>query len=148
MPKIFELLGYPVNDNSSEVVESRKKAYCPFISDMCDGGGNRFMSDIDLREHDELKDLFPGLSRIPSGVCSIQISDNTAPWIICPRRLLYMGKKANTTVLKGETQTQLLENAAFQRVLRLEYGLRQKSNIPMIPKMMIHRRLTILLTMF
>lgn len=115
MPKIFELLGYPVSDNSSEVVESRKKVYCPFISDMCDGGGNRFMSDIDLREHDELKDLFPSLSRIPSGVCSIQISDNTAPWIICPRRLLYMGKKANTTVLKGETQTRLIEKCGFSK---------------------------------
>lgn len=115
MPKIFELLGYPVNDNSPEVVASRKRAFCPFISDMCDGGGNRFMSDIDLREHDELKELFPGLSRVPSGVCSIQISDDTAPWIICPRRLLYMGRKASTTVLRGETQTRLLEKCGFQK---------------------------------
>lgn len=115
MPKIYELLGYPVNDNSPEVVESRKKAYCPFISDMCDGGGNRFMSDIDLREHDELKDWFPSLSRVPSGVCSIQISDDTAPWIICPRRLLYMGKKASATVIRGETQTRLLEKCGFPK---------------------------------
>ena len=62
MPKIYELLGYPVDDNSPAVIESRKQAYCPFISDLCDGGGNRFMSDIDLREHDELKELFPGLT--------------------------------------------------------------------------------------
>ena len=115
MPKIYELLGYPVNDNSPDVVESRKRAYCPFISDMCDGGGNRYMSDIDLREHDELKALFPGLTRVPSGVCSIQISDDTAPWIICPRRLLYMGRKANPTVLRGETQTRLLEKCGFPK---------------------------------
>lgn len=115
MPKIYELLGYPVNDNSPDVVESRKRAYCPFISDMCDGGGNRFMSDIDLREHNELKALFPGLTRVPSGVCSIQISDDTAPWIICPRRLLYMGRKANPTVLRGETQTRLLERCGFPK---------------------------------
>ena len=115
MPKIYELLGYPVNDNSPDVVESRKRAYCPFISNMCDGGGNRFMSDIDLREHDELKALFPGLTRVPSGVCSIQISDDTAPWIICPRRLLYMGRKANPTVLRGETQTRLLEKCGFSK---------------------------------
>ena len=113
MPKIYELLGYPINDNSPDVVESRKRAFCPFISDMCDGGGNRFMSDIDLCEHDELKALFPGLTHIPSGVCSIQISDDTAPWIICPRRLLYMGRKANTVILKGETQTRLLEKCGF-----------------------------------
>lgn len=115
MPKIYELLGYPINDNSPEVAESRIKAYCPFISDMCDGGGNRFMSDIDLREHDELKELFPGLSRVPSGVCSIQISDDTAPWIICPRRLLYMGRKANSAILRGETQTRLLEKCGFAK---------------------------------
>lgn len=115
MPKIYELLGYPINDNSPDVVESRKRAYCPFISDMCDGGGNRFMSDIDLREHDELKALFPGLTRVPSGVCSIQISDDTEPWIICPRRLLYMGRKANPAVLRGETQTRLLEKCGFPK---------------------------------
>ena len=113
MPKIYELLGYPVTDNSPAVVESRKRAYCPFISDTCDGGGNRYMSDIDLREHDELKEMFPGLNRIPSGVCSIQVSDNTSPWIICPRRLLYMGKKANDEILRGETQTRLLEKCGF-----------------------------------
>lgn len=113
MPKIYELLGYPISDNSFEVIESRKKAYCPFISDVCDGGGNRFMSDIDLREHEELKKLFPGLSRIPSGICSIQVSDDTEPWIICPRRLLYMGKKANANVLRGEKQIRLLEKCGF-----------------------------------
>ena len=113
MPKIYELLGYPVEDNSPSVVESRKRAYCPFISDMCDGGGNRFMSDIDLREHEELKQKFPGLNRVPSGVCSIQISEDSSPWIICPRRLLYMGKKANENVLRGETQTRLLEKCNF-----------------------------------
>ena len=32
MSKIYELLGYPVEDDSPSVVESRKKAYCPFIS--------------------------------------------------------------------------------------------------------------------
>lgn len=71
MPKIYELLGYPITDQSPDVVESRRRAYCPFISDMCDGGGNRFMSDIDLHEHPELKELFPNLTRVPSGVCSI-----------------------------------------------------------------------------
>ena len=31
MTKIYELLGYPVDDNSSAVVESRKQAYCPLF---------------------------------------------------------------------------------------------------------------------
>ena len=113
MPKIYELLGYPVSDNSPAVVESRKKAFCPFIADKCDGGGNRYMSDIDLKDHPELEKLFPGMSCIPSGVCSVQITDKQAPWIICPRRLLYMGKKATNEVLNGTTQTKLLEKCSF-----------------------------------
>lgn len=105
MPKIYELLGYPVSDTSIPVQESRKRAFCPFVSDTCDGGGNRYMSEIDLRGHSELRELFPGMDRVPSGVCSIQVSENTAPWIICPRRLLYMGKKAGDDILRGSAQT-------------------------------------------
>jgi len=113
MPKIYELLGYPVSDDSQTVVESRKSAFCPFISDKCDGGGNRYMSDIDLTGHAELAKLFPRMSRVPSGVCSIQLMDGQSPWIICPRRLLYMGRKAKDEALRGTTQTKLLEKCAF-----------------------------------
>ncbi|MBQ7690115.1 MAG: hypothetical protein IJT30_02835 [Muribaculaceae bacterium] len=119
MPKIFELLGYPVSDNSSRIVETRKRAYCPFVSGMCDGGGNRYMSDIDLRFHPELKKMFPGLNRVPSGICSIQLSETSAPWIICPRRLLYMGEKANQDVLMGETQTRLIELCGFPKGIEI-----------------------------
>ena len=116
MPKIYELLGFPIEDQSPKVIELRQKAFCPFISDTCDGGGNRFMSAINLKKgHNELKKLFPNLDSIPSGVCSIQLSENSAPWIICPRRLLYMGKKANSNILKGETQTKLLEKSNFPK---------------------------------
>lgn len=115
MSKIYELLGYPAEDNSPSVVESRKKAYCPFISGMCDGGGNRYMSDINLQDHQDLKELFPGMNRVPSGVCSIQVSENLAPWIICPRRLLYMGEKANANILRGETQRKLLDKCGFAK---------------------------------
>jgi len=113
VPKIYELLGYQVCDVSSAVQDSRKRAYCPFISNTCDGGGNRYMSDIDLESHPELAKLFPGMDRVPSGVCSIQISEGQSPWIICPRRLLYMGRKASEAVLHGITQTKLLEKCAF-----------------------------------
>lgn len=119
MPKIYELLGYPISDNSPEITESRKRAFCPFISDTCDGGGNRYMSDINLKEHRELQELFPNMEHVPSGVCSIQISDKSSPWIICPRRLLYMGKKASAAVLHGETQSKLLEKCAFPKGISL-----------------------------
>lgn len=119
MPKIYELFGYPITDNSPEICESRRRAFCPFISDICDGGGNRHMSDIHLKEHRELQEFFPGMDYVPSGVCSIQISDGSSPWIICPRRLLYMGKKANDTVLHGEAQSRLLEKCPFSKGLDL-----------------------------
>lgn len=115
MPKIYELLGYPANDQSPAVVESRKNAYCPFISDKCDGGGNRYMSDIVLKDHPDLQAYFPNMDRIPSGVCSIQVKEEESPWIICPRRLLYMGRRANESVLKGTTQRILLEKCGFKR---------------------------------
>lgn len=34
-----------------------------------------------------------GASAVPSGVCSIQITPGSQPWIVCPRRLLVLGKK-------------------------------------------------------
>lgn len=113
MPKIYELLGYRISDTSPEVQASRSRAYCPFISDICDGGGNRYMSHINLADHRELSEKFPGLTRVPSGVCSIQVTDNSSPWIICPRRLLYMGRKANENILKGETQKKLYEKCGY-----------------------------------
>lgn len=119
MSKIYELLGYPAEDKSPSVLESRKKAYCPFISGICDGGGNRYMSDINLQDHQDLKELFPGMNRVPSGVCSIQVSEDMAPWIICPRRLLYMGEKADANILRGETQKKLLEKCGFSKGIEI-----------------------------
>lgn len=76
------------------------------------------MSEIDLRDHKELQTLFPGMKKIPSGVCSIQMNNESSPWIICPRRLLYMGSKANNEVLHGVTQKKLLSKCNYpQRTL-------------------------------
>lgn len=115
MPKIYELFGYPINDQSPSTIESRKNAYCPFISDVCDGGGNRFMSEIDLKSNKDLKNFFIKLNKVSSGICSIQLTDNSQPWIICPRRLFYMGKKANNNILKGFVQSKILEKSNFQK---------------------------------
>lgn len=92
MPRIFESFGYPVGDNSPEAKQCRKDATCPFMQTECDGGGNRYLSHIDLRSHPQLKDLFPRRTQIPSSVCSIEIQDGSPPWIVCPRRLMVLGK--------------------------------------------------------
>ena len=93
----------------------RQKAYCPFISHKCDGGGNLYMSVIKLKNHQELKNKFPEMDEVHPGVCSIQLSEGASPWIICPRRLLYMGDKAKYNVLHGKTQTRLLEVCGFSK---------------------------------
>ncbi len=119
MPKIFELLGYPITDQSAEVKESRARAFCPFMGSICDGGGNRYMSEINLAVHPELSSYFPGLPSVASGICSIQVKDGEPPWIICPRRLLYMGRKAPLEVLKGRVQKQLLDKCGFSKGRKL-----------------------------
>ena len=60
MPKIYELFGYPVTIKNPSVQESRKRAFCPFMSARCDGGGNRFQSEINLSEHPELQKFLFG----------------------------------------------------------------------------------------
>ena len=114
MSKIYELFGYPVTDNSSGVCESRARAFCPFMSATCDGGGNRFQSEINLFEHTELKKFFCSKEKVPSGICSIQLHDDSPPWIICPRRLFY--PKQN---LPSEVQKILLSQCNFPRDIQI-----------------------------
>lgn len=115
MPQVYELLGYPLSDKSERIEASRKKAFCPFMNAKCDGGGNRFMSEIHLKDHPELREYFLNMETVPSGICSIQLTPNTSPWIICPRRLLYMGNKASSKTLLGSTQKRLLSKCNFSK---------------------------------
>ena len=119
MSKIYELFGYPVTDKNPNVQESRKRAFCPFMSATCDGGGNRFQSEINLSAHPELKKFFCGMEKVSSGICSIRLRDDAPPWIICPRRLFYMGKNATPEIFHGETQTALLSKCNFPKGARI-----------------------------
>lgn len=94
MAKIFELLGYPLTDRGDEVEQSRRNALCPFMGQICDGGGNRPQSNIDLKNRPDLAQYFSasGLTTISAGVCSLQLGESQTPWIICPRRLLFLAK--------------------------------------------------------
>ena len=90
MSRIFELFGYPLTDTSVEARLSRANALCPFMQSMCDGGGNRHLSNINLTNKPELRQHFNELDNIASGVCSLQLHQNETPWIVCPRRLMYL----------------------------------------------------------
>lgn len=96
MPKIFELFGHRLDDDSPEAQADRKNCNCPFMDRECDGGGNRYSSQIDLedlRYSEELKSYFKGREVVPAGVCSIQPRESQRPWIVCPRRLLVLGRE-------------------------------------------------------
>ncbi len=93
MPKIFEIFGYPVSVQNKGAVKSRNNAHCPFMGGDCDGGGNRYLSQVDLTKNKELQKYFPDLSKVPAGVCSIQLNENESPWVVCPRRLLVLGRE-------------------------------------------------------
>ncbi|MGI5869331.1 MAG: hypothetical protein ACOX9C_07810 [Kiritimatiellia bacterium] len=87
MSKIFELFGYPLDNWTEEAKLNFSKAHCPFMDAECDGGGNRYLSKIDLEKHVGLKPFFPGKRIIQSGVCSLRPSPLGQPWLVCPRRL-------------------------------------------------------------
>ena len=59
MSQIFEIFGYPVADKSSEAKTARRSAVCPFMGQDCDGGGNRYLSQIDLAKNVALAPLYP-----------------------------------------------------------------------------------------
>lgn len=103
MPKIFELFGFPIDADTPEALHHIKSARCPFMGYDCDGGGNRYLSNINLNQKPELKAIWPDRDEIVSGVCSIRLNEVEQPWIVCPRRLLVLGKRGGQ--LKRASQT-------------------------------------------
>ena len=59
----------------------------------CDGGGNRYLSQIQLTANHPLKASYPNRETLAAGVCSIQVARSDTPWIVCPRRLLVLGRE-------------------------------------------------------
>jgi hypothetical protein len=55
MSKIFELYGYRVDCWNEAAAQNRAKAWCPFTDAECDGGGNRYLSALDLRINQKLR---------------------------------------------------------------------------------------------
>ncbi len=120
MPKLFEIFGYPIGDRSEEAEQNRKAARCPFMDRDCDGGGNRYLSQLDLSGHAELRAIFPNRSKLSAGVCSIQVKPDTAPWIVCPRRLLVLGReRAGVRTRQRNSETETLRLLGYPSGTRL-----------------------------
>ncbi len=88
MSKIFELFGHRLDSWNQESDANRALAWCPFMNKECDGGGNRYLSGVNVSLDPSLQALFPGKTIVQSGVCSLNIKNGEQPWIVCPRRLL------------------------------------------------------------
>jgi len=111
---IFELFGYPILDKSPEAEQNRAEARCPFMDSPCDGGGNRYMSHVDLGKKAEMKAFFRGVERVPSGICSIQLTNNEPPWIVCPRRVFVLGRKSGWGLSQRDVQSRIIKYSGFE----------------------------------
>ena len=87
MPRIAETYceGTKANSRLSSLVTTQN---CPIKGTKCDGGGNRYASNIVIATSN-LKGLVPE-DEICSSVCSIETGSGEN-WIVCPRRLFYLG---------------------------------------------------------
>lgn len=97
MSKIFELFGYRLDRWNDDAAANRARAWCPFMNRACDGGGNRYLSALNLDKNPTLSEYFPGLRIVQAGVCSLQLQEGQQPWIVCPRRLLSLKGEVEST---------------------------------------------------
>ncbi|MCD4829378.1 MAG: hypothetical protein K8R90_08155 [Candidatus Cloacimonetes bacterium] len=113
MSKIFELYGYRLDCWNEEAARNRSKAWCPFMDAECDGGGNRYLSALDLSRIPRLKEYFPDKDIVQSGICSLRLRDGEQPWIVCPRRLLSL-KAGTHPRYQTHVQEQIVKYAQFE----------------------------------
>jgi hypothetical protein len=118
MSKIFELFGYRLDSWGKEAAENCKKAWCPFMDAECDGGGNRYLSGIDLKQRADLQPHFPSKSIVQSGICSLRVREDEQPWIVCPRRLLSL--KSGNSVYQQKVYDDLLKYSGVPKGTRLK----------------------------
>jgi len=86
----------------------------------CDGGGNRYLSSIAVKGNPSLEVFFGNREKVCAGVCSLQLGDNTPPWIVCPRRLLVLGREAvGTRIYQKKTEEQTLKLLGYASGTRL-----------------------------
>lgn len=86
----------------------------------CDGGGNRYLSQVDLQRNGQLQNYFGNRTEVAAGICSIQLKDGEAPWIVCPRRLLVLGRKnAIARAHQTKSQTEVLSLLGYSSGTRI-----------------------------
>jgi len=92
----------------------------PFYAKKCDGGGNRHLSNINLGRNPELHQYFNELDSVASGVCSLQLHPHETPWIVCPRRLMYLSNNTDKAVnFQTASLNHLWKLASYQHPVRI-----------------------------
>ena len=114
MSKIFEIFGYPLTSSHSDAIDCRTRAWCPFMESECDGGGNRYLSTLKLRNHTQLAEQFPEKETVQVGVCSLLVSGK--PWIVCPRRLFAL-RDSNRSQLQARVREDLIQYSGLARAI-------------------------------
>ena len=114
MSKIFEIFGYPLTSSHSDAIDCRTRAWCPFMESECDGGGNRYLSALKLRNHPQLAEQFPEKEIVQVGVCSLLVGGK--PWIVCPRRLFAL-RDSNRSQLQTRVREDLVQYSGLDRAI-------------------------------
>lgn len=86
MSKIAESYCVSASDHAA-VVASAKTQTCPLLNTKCDGGGNRYSSDLVVKSP-QLVSVFSSESTVRSSICSLEVGAENKNWIVCPRRVL------------------------------------------------------------
>lgn len=67
-----------------------------------------------------LEAFFGNREKVCAGVCSLQLAKDTPPWIVCPRRLLVLGREAaGTRVFQKKSEEQTLKLLGYASGTRL-----------------------------
>jgi hypothetical protein len=114
MSKIFELYGYRLDCWNEAAENNLKRVWCPFMDGECDGGGNRYLSAINVKSNVKLRAKIKGKDIIQAGVCALQIHGNEQPWIVCPRRLLSL-KNGNLSAYQSHIRKKLSEYSEMDK---------------------------------
>jgi hypothetical protein len=112
MSKIFELYGFRLDCWNDAAEKNLKRVWCPFMDGECDGGGNRYLSAINLKTNAKLRAKIRNKDIIQAGVCSLQIHEHEQPWIVCPRRLLSL-KNGNLSDYQSRIREKLSEYSSL-----------------------------------
>jgi hypothetical protein len=114
MSKIFELYGYRLDCWNETAENNMNRVWCPFMNGECDGGGNRYLSAINVKTNLKLRAKIKGKDIIQAGVCSLQIHEKEQPWIVCPKRLFSL-KNGNFSEYQSRVRKKLSEYSELDK---------------------------------